>query len=124
MRRLLLAVAAAALVLGIAAPAVLAASPGFDRSDRVLMAFNGDITVPAGQTADAVVVTGGTATIQGDVRTLFVFDGHAVLQGARVETVVVTGGTLAIDAGTTVTGDIRTLNTTVTQDLRPPSVAP
>ena len=116
MRRLLLAVAAAALVLGIAAPAVLAASPGFDRSDRVLMAFNGDITVPAGQTADAVVVTGGTATIQGDVRTLFVFDGHAVLQGARVETVVVTGGTLAIDAGTTVTGDIRTLNTTVTQD--------
>ena len=71
---------------------------------------------PAGQQADAVVVTGGTATIPGDVRTLFVFDGHAVLQGARVETVVVTGGTLAIDAGTTVTGDIRTLNTTVTQD--------
>ena len=35
---------------GVAAPAVLAATPGFDRADRVLMAFNGDITV-AGRTA-------------------------------------------------------------------------
>jgi hypothetical protein len=116
MRRLLLAVAAAALVLGIAAPAVIAASPGFDRTDRVLMAFNGDITVPDGQTADTVVVTSGTATIQGDVQTLFVFDGTAVLEGARLETVVVTGGTLSIDGATVVTGDVRTLNSTVTRD--------
>ena len=98
MRRLLLAFAAVALILGIAAPAVLAASPGFDRTDRVLMAFNGDVTVPDGQAADVVFVTNGTATIQGDVQSLFVIDGTAILQGARLETVVVTGGTLNIDA--------------------------
>jgi len=113
---LLLALAAAALVLGIAAPAALAASPGFDRTDSVLMAFNGDITVADGQTVDAVVVTGGTATIHGDVQTLFVVDGKAVLEGAQVHTVATIGGTLTIDAATTVTGDVRTLNTTVTQD--------
>jgi hypothetical protein len=116
MKRLTLAFAAAALVLGLAAPAVLAASPGFDHTGRVLIAFNGDVTVPAGETADAVLVTGGTATIRGDVETLMVFDGDAVLEGAHLQTVVVTGGTLTIDAATTVQGDVRTLNTTVTQD--------
>src|SRR6478736_4991125 len=75
MRRFLLAFAAVALILGIAAPAVLAASPGFERTDRVLMAFNGDVTVPDGQAADVVFVTNGTATIHGDVQSLFVIDG-------------------------------------------------
>ena len=68
MRRVLVFLAAVVLALGLAAPAVLAADPTFDHTGTVLMAFNGDVTVPAGDMADAVFVTGGTATIHGDGR--------------------------------------------------------
>jgi hypothetical protein len=114
MKRLALVFATAVLVFGLAAPAVLAADPAPAQSGPVLMAFNGDVTVPAGEHADAVFVTGGTATIQGQVRSLVVIDGQAILEGARLESVFVTGGSLTVDATTTVTGDVRTLNTTVT----------
>ena len=109
MRRLSIVLAAAALALGLAAPAVLAAEPRFDHTGQVLIAFNGDVTVPAGEVADAVLVTGGTATIAGQVESVVVLDGDVVLQGATVKTVVATGGTVAIDATSTVTGDVRTL---------------
>ena len=116
MRRLSIILAAAALALSLAAPAVLAAEPRFDRTGQVLIAFNGDVTVPAGESADAVLVTGGTATIAGQVESVVVFDGDVVLQGATVKTVFATGGTVAIDATSTVTGDVRTLDSTVTVD--------
>jgi hypothetical protein len=116
MQRLILVLAAACLALGLFAPAVLAADPTLDRSSRVLVAFNGDVTVAPGDTADAVFVTRGTATIRGDVRSLVVIDGRAILEGARLESVFVAGGSLAIDASTTVTGDVRTLDTTVSTD--------
>ena len=116
MRRLILVLAAACLALGMLAPAVLAADPTLDQSSRVLMAFNGDVTVAPTDTADAVIVTHGTATIRGDVRSLVVIDGQAILEGARLESVFVAGGSLAIDATTVVSGDVRTLDTTVSAD--------
>ena len=60
--------------------------------------------------------TNGTATIQGQVQHRVVLSGDAVLQGATLETIFVVDGTVAIGAATTVTGDVRTLNATVTQD--------
>jgi hypothetical protein len=116
MRRLSIVAAMAALLLLLAAPAAFAADPTVGRGDRVLMAFNGDITVPTGEQADTVLVAGGTATVAGHVKTVVVLDGTAILQGATVESVFVTGGSLSIDAATTVTGDVRTLNTTATVD--------
>jgi hypothetical protein len=108
--------AVTAVLLLLAAPAALAADPTVGRGDRVLMAFNGDVTVPTGEQADAVLVAGGTATVAGHVKTVVVLDGTAILQGATVESVFVTGGSLSIDAATTVSGDVRTLNTTTTVD--------
>ena len=61
MRRVILFLTAAVLVLGLAAPTVLAAQPTFDHAGTVLMAFNGDVTVPAGEKADSVFVATGTA---------------------------------------------------------------
>jgi len=116
MRRLSIVAIVAAVFLLLAAPATLAADPTIGRGDRVLMAFNGDVPVPTGGQADAVLVAGGTATIAGHVQTVVVLDGTAILQGATVKSVFVTGGSLSIDAGTTVTGDVRTLNTTTTVD--------
>jgi len=116
MRRLSLIAAIAALLMLLAAPTALAADPGIAKGDRVLLAFNGDITVPAGEQAAFVLVTGGTATVAGDVTSVVVLDGKAVLQGATVKDVFVSGGSLSIDGASTVTGDVRTLNTTTTVD--------
>jgi hypothetical protein len=114
MRRVVIVLAGIVLALGLAAP-VLAADPKHT-DGPVLLAFNGDITVPAGDQAEFVMVTGGTATISGDATTVVVLDGHAVLTGATVESVFVTRGTVTIDAASTVSGDVRTLDSTVTVD--------
>jgi len=116
MRHLSILAAVAALLLLFAVPTALAADPTVGRGDRVLMAFNADLTVPTGEQADVVLVAGGTATVAGHVKTVVVFDGSAILQGATVESVFVTGGSLSIDAASTVTRDVRTLNTTTTID--------
>lgn len=116
MRRVFVFLTAIVLVLGLAAPAVLAAEPGFAHTGTLLVAFNGDVTVPTGDTADGVLVTGGTATIRGTVETVVVLDGTAILEGAQVKSVFVTGGAVTIDAASTVTGDVRTLDATVTTD--------
>jgi len=105
-----------ALAMALAAPAALAADPQAERTGTVQIAFNGDVTIPAGDQADFVLVTGGTATVAGEVETLVVLDGAAVLQGATVETVFVNGGSVSLDAQTTVSGDVRTLDSTVTRD--------
>src|SRR6478609_5641330 len=72
MRRVFVVLAALALALGLAAPSVLAAQPTFDHTGTLLVAFNGDVTVPTGDSADGVLVTGGTATIHGTVDTVVV----------------------------------------------------
>jgi hypothetical protein len=116
MKRLLLIIASVALVMGLATPAVLAADPATSHGGRVLIAINGDVTVAADEQADAVLVTGGTATILGQVDNVAVLDGSAVLQGATVDNVFVARGDVTIGAGTTVTGDVRTVSATVTQN--------
>ena len=116
MRRVFVFLTAIVLVLGLAAPAALAADPTFDHTGTLLVAFNGDVTVPAGDVADGVYVTGGTATVRGTVETVIVLDGTAILEGAEVQSVFVTGGSVTIDAASTVTGDVRTLDATVTTD--------
>ena len=116
MRRVIVFLAAVALALSVGAPAVLAAEPTFDHTGTMLIAFNGDVTVPTGDAADVVFVTGGTATVSGTVETVVVLDGSVVLQGATVKSVFATGGPVTIDATSTVSGDVRTLNATVTTD--------
>jgi hypothetical protein len=116
MKRLILIIVSVALVAGFAAPAVLAADPAAQGHGQVLIAVNGNVTVGAGEQAGTVLVTDGTATILGHVDNLAVLDGSAVLQGATVQNVFVAGGEVSIGAGTTVTGDVRTISATVTQD--------
>ena len=116
MKRLFIILATVAIFIGTAAPAVLAADPS-QRDRPVLMAFNGNVTVPAGEQADVVLVTNGTATIAGDVQNVAVIHGSAVLQtGATLKNVFVADGSVTLAAGTTVSGDVRTLDATVTRD--------
>jgi hypothetical protein len=102
------------LMLFVLVPVGIAADPAVP-GDRVLMSFNGDVDLPAGQYADVVLVVNGTATIEGDVGTLVAINGGAVLTGAAAETVVAVESTVTLGPGTVVSGDVRTLNATVEQ---------
>jgi hypothetical protein len=112
MHRLIGVVSAILLVLAIGTPVALAADP-VTQDQTVLIAFDGDVTVEAGDEVGAVIVTGGTATVRGTVNAVLVVDGQAVLEGARVESMGVIGGSASLDATTVVSGDIRTLDATV-----------
>jgi hypothetical protein len=116
MRRLFAIAATVAILLLAIAPAALAADPVQLTGRGAVVTVNGTVDVPAGQSIDTVVVVDGTATIGGTVGTVVVVHGTATLTGATARHLVVVDGTAVLGAGTTVTGDVATLNATVTQE--------
>ncbi len=113
MKRLLGIVGSMLITLIILVPVAFAADE-LPQTGRVLIAVGGDMTVPAGEHVDAVLVIGGTATILGEVNTVISVDGAADLRGATVETVVAVGSSVSVGDGTTVFGDVFGLDATVT----------
>lgn len=111
-RRIVLTLTTGLVVLLLAlAPAVLAAEthPG-GSGDRALISLQGDVTLPAGEQADLVLVIGGTATIDGDVTTVVAIDGAAVLRDGAAGSVVAIGSPVEVGAGAVVTDDVLTLD--------------
>lgn len=113
MRRLFAITTSVLILLALFAPAALAAGP-YSRSDSVLVAVNNDLDIAAGQQVDTLVVVSGNARIDGTVGTVVVIDGTATFSGATIGTLVVADGTADLGAGTTVTGEVRTVRGTVT----------
>ena len=113
MRRIASIAAALAAALLILVPAAIAADPEGGARDQVLIAVNGDMTLPAGQTADVIVVVEGTAHIAGTARTVVVVAGTAVLEGAQVDEIWAIRSDVQLQQGTVVTGDVMTLDATV-----------
>jgi hypothetical protein len=113
MRKLLTVIAAVFVLSAWVAP-VLAAGDDLPHSGRVLMAFGGDLVVPAGERADAVIVVTGHAEILGRVNAVVVVDGTATVTGTTIESLVVVRGS-AIVTNTHVLTDIRTFDAQVVQ---------
>jgi hypothetical protein len=111
-RTLLALVAAVALAVGVSGR-TLAADQDQPHTGRVIVVTGGDVEIRTGEQADAVVVISGDAEIAGTVNTLFVVDGTATVTGATLETVGVINGTVDLGDGTSVTGDVLQLNSTV-----------
>ena len=107
MHRLLILVAAVAVLLGIAAPAALAAEPT-SSSRSFVLSVDRDVDVPVGDHIETLVVVRGDANIAGSVDNLVVVDGTATLTAATAGSLVVVNGTADLGAGSTVTGDVRT----------------
>lgn len=112
MRKLLALLAAVALSVGVSGLA-LAADQDEPDSGRVIFVTGGDVEIRTDERADAVVVISGNAEIAGTVNTLFVVDGTATVTGATLETVGVINGTVDLAEGSSVTGDVLQLNSTV-----------
>jgi hypothetical protein len=114
MYRILALVATAAIMLGVAAPAALAAEPTTDNRS-VVASIAHDVDIPAGDHVDLLFVVRGHAEIAGSVDTIVVVDGTATLTGAHADSLVVVNGSAALGAGTVIAGDVRTFDATVTQ---------
>ena len=115
MKRVFMLIAVVAVVLAASAPAVLAADPTPVQTGRVLVSTGGDVTLPAGEQADAVVVVNGTATIIGDATTVVAVNGTVDVQGATVESIVAVRSPVTLAPGSVVTKDVTTFDSLVTK---------
>ena len=105
------------LIIGLFLLAPLAvAAEGMPHTGRILISTGGDLTLPAGEQADLVLVTNGTAHIAGTANTVVVIDGMADVTGATVESIVVVRAQLAVDGSSVVRGDIMTLDASTSVD--------
>ena len=82
----------------------------------VLVRVDGDVEVPDGERYEVVVVVRGDARISGEVTTVVVVRGSAVLFGADVENLVVVSGDALLTNGTRVTGDVGLVDAELQQD--------
>jgi hypothetical protein len=114
MKRALTVLAALGLLVSLAAPA-LAAGKDLPETGRVLISIGGDVDLPAGEQADAVIVVNGDAHIFGTANGVVVIDGTATLTSATVESVFVVNGTAELQAGTTVLHDVLELDGTISR---------
>jgi hypothetical protein len=114
MNRILGFLAASLLALLVLVPAVAAAGPR-PQDEHLVVNTGGDITLPAGQKVDLLVVVNGTATIGGNATSVVVINGTLALAGARVANIVSISSTIILDGTSVVTGDIRTIQSTVNQ---------
>lgn len=114
MKRFLGIAGAVLVAFVLLAPAVLAADE-LRHTGRVLVSTEGDLTLPAGEHADLVVVVRGTATIQGEANTIIVVDGSVDLLGATTETVFAIRSPVEIGPDSVVLGDVMKLDSLVHQ---------
>lgn len=113
MRRIL-GIAGAMLILLVMLVPVALAADELEPTGRVLFSAGGDVTLPAGEQADTVIVIDGTAIVGGEVDTVVALNGRIEMTGARAETVVAITSTVELGAGTVVQGDVLRLDSTVT----------
>ena len=102
---LVVALVAAAVVLGATPAAAQGGDAGLTHEDQVVL--NGSLTVPEGQSVDSAVIFNGPATIDGTVRqTLFVANGRVEIAGTVGENVIVLNGKVVVASTGHVGGDI------------------
>jgi hypothetical protein len=115
MKRLFAVAASLLLAFLVFSPVVLAADPSLPHNGRVLISTGGDIELPAGEHADAVIVVNGTATISGEVNAIVVVDGAANLTGGRAESVIAVRSPVTVGPGSVVLGDVTKVDSVVNQ---------
>lgn len=107
-RNLLRALLLAMTILLVGAlPAMAQTDDGVTLSNEtgsVLVGLQNDVELPAGSEADAVIVVGGRALIEGAANGVIAFDSDVVITGssASVDSIFTAGGTLTIESGATV----------------------
>jgi hypothetical protein len=114
MNRLLGIAAAMLLTFLVLVPVATAADPwNWGRTESAVIVTGADVTLAADQTVEAIVVIGGHARIEGTAKAVFVLGGTAELIGAHADGVIAVQSRVTIDGASSVSGDIRTLDSSV-----------
>jgi hypothetical protein len=114
MHRIIGIASAMLLALLILVPVAAAAEPWSD-GEHLILSNGGDVTVPAGQHVDLLVIVGGTGTIAGDADGVIVVNGVARFTSGSADSIIAVDSTVSLDAGSSVAGDIRTFQSTLDQ---------
>ncbi len=114
MQRIFGIASAVLLAMLILVPVASAAEPWRD-VEHLIISTGGDVTVPAGQHVDLLVIVDGTGTIAGDADGVVVVNGTAAFTSGQAASVVAVNSTVSLDAGSSVSGDVRTYQSTVDQ---------
>jgi hypothetical protein len=112
MNRIAAFVGALALMLLVLVPVAAAAEP-WDGNEHVIFTTGGDVALTDAEHADLLVVVDGTATIEGDARSVIVINGTANFVGSNAKEVIAISSHVTLDATSVVSGDIRTISSTV-----------
>jgi hypothetical protein len=112
MNRILGVVSAALLALLVLVPVAAAADP-FYEDGRIVVSTRGDITLPAGEGTDTLIVIDGTATVAGDAKSVVLINSTATFVGSHTDQILAIASRVSLDSGSVVTGDVRTINSTV-----------
>jgi hypothetical protein len=112
MNRIAAFVGAMALMLLVLVPGAAAAEP-WDSDEHFIFTTGGDIALTDAEHADVLVVVDGTATIEGDARSVIVINGTANFVGSNTTEVIAISSHVTLDATSVVSGDIRTISSTV-----------
>jgi hypothetical protein len=114
MKRYLAAAAALLLLFLLVVPAALGAEPGISHNGRVLISTDGDVTVPAGDQVETLLVVNGTATVDGVAHTIVVIEGNAVLNGTA-DTLVAISSPVSLGPKSVVLNDVMKVDSLVTK---------
>ena len=113
MNRFLALASAMIVAILLLAPAAAAADPTVRPDEHVVVNTGGDITIPAGQHADLLVVVNGHATVLGDASGVVVVNGTVTFVGSSTRGVFAMHSRVELDGQSTVNGDIQTWDATI-----------
>jgi hypothetical protein len=112
MNRLIGIAGAILFALVLIVPVTLAASPT-QRGERFVIVNGSDMTLPADQSVEVLIVSNGHARIEGDAAAIFVVNGTVDLVGAHANGVVAISSEVHLDGASVVSGDVRLYGSTV-----------
>jgi hypothetical protein len=108
MRRLLFPLVLLALFGALALPAVASAAQAADNEEDAIVVISGDVTVPRGETVDAIVVADGDVRLAGHADgDVVLFSGDAIVSGRIDGDLITFGGQARLLPSAHVGGDVR-----------------
>src|SRR5262245_4159172 len=83
------------------------------RAEAIVIASGSDVTIGADQSVDLLIVSSGTARIEGDATAVWIMNGTADFVGGHADGVVAMQSQVSLDPSSVVSGDIRTFESDV-----------
>src|SRR4051812_31447827 len=98
---------------GTGASGPVSPAPATARGERVVILSGANVTLPADQSVELLVIYNSTARVEGHASTVLVVNGAANFVGARAKDVIAIQSQVALDDASRVSGDIRGIDSRI-----------